>query len=186
MRWLFWFVFFNSLFPWNVSHEPACVHWRQPSANGNNLHEMVIVASIQSSGSHPGQWDQLFFWEAVHVGLLILQMNYRKKERKRKKEASLMDRYWWKNLFCPGIIRRLFVRRGCVFIVTDAHPGGWDRGICIVLLCEIASVIFYTNSWSVWGVKHGEGLNFVVLVLSDRFFFSKTGVAVSVNPVCSW
>lgn len=134
---------------------------------------MVIVASIQSSGSHPGQWDQLFFWEAVHVGLLILQMNYRKKERKRKKEASLMDRYWWKNLFCPGIIRRLFVRRGCVFIVTDAHPGGWDRGICIVLLCEIASVIFYTNSWSVWGVKHGEGLNFVVLVLSDRFFLKK-------------
>lgn len=84
-------------------------------------------------------------------------------QKERKKEASLMDRYWWRNLFCPGIIHCLFVRRGCAFIVTGAYPGGWDRGISLVVLCEIASVISYTNSWSVWGVKHGESLIFCYL-----------------------
>lgn len=73
----------------------------------------------------------------MYVVLLILQMSYRKKER--KKEACLTDGYWGRNLFCPAIVRCSFGRwRGCVFTVTGAHLGGWDRGGCIVLLLEIA------------------------------------------------
>lgn len=66
------------------------MHWRQPSANGNNLHEMVIVASIQSSGSHPGQWDQFFFLGGCACGAVNFT-NELQKERKKEKEGSISD-----------------------------------------------------------------------------------------------
>lgn len=115
MWWFFWFVFFNSLFLWSVSHEPARVHWRQPSAKGNRLHGMGITASIQWSGSFPGQWDQLFFWEAVHVGLLILQMNYRKKERRKH--------LWW-----------IVIGEGIYFVWESFTVCLWGEDVLLLLL----------------------------------------------------